>query len=431
MAKKSAGRLAGLAALGAAAYLIDEKLSKGKGKSDDAGDQITSNYTKKDKKVESDETQLKSREQSIKDADKSVGSSPSPNSQQASGVLTSAASAPVQQQTVKAEDLPRAAEPAKNNKNDKNENEDKSVKAANKNDRNEDYSNEGRYKPEIKTENKSVKAANKIQKSQDDRRNMEATTSRGMPAADKSIPSASSLKYQAPSAKEVASSKDRKKNYGMFDAIKDYYASPSSKEGVMRNLSNTAAALTPMTGGASKVATEFAMGRNAAKASQGEGKLSAAGQRLKNMEEVRNVAMPGRKEAVTNPMAWAGGPKMMEKVSAQEAQVVRAAQAAAKKKAAQDKRDAKDPLMNARPGADKAKPASKTSKAKPKSKYETDEAMDISFGYKKGGSVKKFAKGGSVSSASSRADGCAIRGKTKGMISKMKSGGMYGGKGAC
>ena len=52
MAKKNAGRLAGLAALGAATYLINEKLSKGKGKSDDAGDQITSNYTKKDKKVE-------------------------------------------------------------------------------------------------------------------------------------------------------------------------------------------------------------------------------------------------------------------------------------------------------------------------------------------------------------------------------------------
>ncbi len=272
--------------------------------------------------------------------------------------------------------------------------------------------------PESK-DNKFVKAANKIQKSQDDQRNMEATTSRGMPAVDKSVPSASSLKYQAPSAEAVASSENRKKNYGMFDAIKDYYASPSSKEGVMRNLSNTAAALTPMTGGASKVATEFAMGRNAAKASQGEGKLSAAGQRLKNMEEVRNVAMPGRKEAVMNPMAWAGGPRMMEKVSNQEAQVVRAAAAAAKKKAAQAKRDAKDPLMNARPGADKAKPASKTSKAKPKSKYETDEAMDASFGYK---------KGGSVSSASSRADGCAIRGKTKGMISKIKSGGMYKGK---
>ena len=35
-------------------------------------------------------------------------------------------------------------------------------------------------------------------------------------------------------------------------------------------------------------------------------------------------------------------------------------------------------------------------------------------GMKKGGAVKKMAKGGSVSSASKRADGCAIKGKTKG-----------------
>jgi|APGre2960657373_1045057.scaffolds.fasta_scaffold81571_1 hypothetical protein len=253
--------------------------------------------------------------------------------------------------------------------------------------------------PESK-ENKFVKAANKIQKSQEDRRNMEATTSRGMPAVDKSIPTASATSYKGSAPEEKST---LRKNFPGMASIYDYYASPSSMEGVKRNLSNTAAALTPMTGGASKVATEFAMGRNAAKASQGEGKLSAAGQRLKNMEEVRNVAMPGRKEAVTNPMAWAGGPKMMEKVSAQEAQVVRAAQAAARKKAAQAKKDAKDPVLNAKPGAD----------------------------MKKGGAVKKYAKGGSVSSASSRADGCAIRGKTKGMISKMKSGGMYGGKGAC
>jgi hypothetical protein len=33
-------------------------------------------------------------------------------------------------------------------------------------------------------------------------------------------------------------------------------------------------------------------------------------------------------------------------------------------------------------------------------------------------------KGGSVSSASKRADGCATKGKTKGMMVKMKSGGM-------
>ena len=35
-------------------------------------------------------------------------------------------------------------------------------------------------------------------------------------------------------------------------------------------------------------------------------------------------------------------------------------------------------------------------------------------GMKKGGAVKKMAKGGSVSSASKRADGCAVKGKTKG-----------------
>jgi hypothetical protein len=35
---------------------------------------------------------------------------------------------------------------------------------------------------------------------------------------------------------------------------------------------------------------------------------------------------------------------------------------------------------------------------------------------KKGGDVKKMAKGGSVSSASKRADGCATKGKTKGRI---------------
>ena len=37
-------------------------------------------------------------------------------------------------------------------------------------------------------------------------------------------------------------------------------------------------------------------------------------------------------------------------------------------------------------------------------------------GLKKGGKVKKMAKGGSVSSASKRADGCATKGKTKGRI---------------
>jgi hypothetical protein len=37
-------------------------------------------------------------------------------------------------------------------------------------------------------------------------------------------------------------------------------------------------------------------------------------------------------------------------------------------------------------------------------------------GMKRGGTVKKMAKGGSVSSASKRADGCAQRGKTRGKM---------------
>jgi hypothetical protein len=37
-------------------------------------------------------------------------------------------------------------------------------------------------------------------------------------------------------------------------------------------------------------------------------------------------------------------------------------------------------------------------------------------GYKRGGSVKRYASGGSVSSASKRADGCATKGKTRGRM---------------
>jgi hypothetical protein len=276
--------------------------------------------------------------------------------------------------------------------------------------------------PESK-DNKFVKAAKKVEKSQG------YGTSRGMgtnPApyrTDTSVPEPSTSEFKA-SAPEKPNPL-REKFPGMA-SIYDYYASPSSMQGVKDNLSNTAMALTPLTGGASKVATEFALGNRAAKGAIGAEKLSPAGQRLKNMEEVRNVAMPGRNAAVTNPSAWTGGPKAMDKIAQVEARAAqaeaKAAQAAARKKAAQAKKDAKDPVMNAKPGADKAKNQAGY-------KYEGDEPFPPM--YKKGGAVKKFAKGGSVSSASSRADGCAIRGKTKGTMSKMKSGGMYGGKGAC
>jgi hypothetical protein len=60
----------------------------------------------------------------------------------------------------------------------------------------------------------------------------------------------------------------------------------------------------------------------------------------------------------------------------------------------------------------------------PKLTFLTPERLDKSKeamrrareGMNKGGSVKKYASGGSVSSASKRADGIAQRGKTKGRI---------------
>jgi hypothetical protein len=52
-----------------------------------------------------------------------------------------------------------------------------------------------------------------------------------------------------------------------------------------------------------------------------------------------------------------------------------------------------------------------------KSPYEDDEGQGgIRGGYRRGGSVKKMASGGSVSSASKRADGIATKGKTRGRM---------------
>jgi len=45
-----------------------------------------------------------------------------------------------------------------------------------------------------------------------------------------------------------------------------------------------------------------------------------------------------------------------------------------------------------------------------------EKAEEIGYGIKKGGAVKKYASGGSVGKASNRADGIAMRGKTRGKI---------------
>ena len=77
---KNAGRLAGLAALAGAAYMMSKNKDKESGTTD-------SNPTRA-ARPESTETRLKTPAQSIAEADKSVGSGPSPNTQQPSGTLT-------------------------------------------------------------------------------------------------------------------------------------------------------------------------------------------------------------------------------------------------------------------------------------------------------------------------------------------------------
>jgi hypothetical protein len=73
--------------------------------------------------------------------------------------------------------------------------------------------------------------------------------------------------------------------------------------------------------------------------------------------------------------------------------------------------DLYDSEMKAKP---KAEPKSKP-KAEPKKKTSSFEGRTSPFAGKTS-SFKKMASGGSVSSASKRADGCAIKGKTKGRM---------------
>jgi hypothetical protein len=338
---KNVGRLAGLAALGAAAYMM----SKGKGKEAETTDSKPARPKSTETGRMSDEDKAEMKRETQR----------GPIAQFPSKVE----STPVSKRSVKSEDLP-SAETLKS----VSEPSDKSIKLAPEN------------------------------------RDLETTMTRGQqtPAAAASTVSSSEegmknyKPRRTPKASTTSSSEVGMKNYKprrtppVVSQIPGQSRSgPTGGERVSgtelsRNLSNAAAALTPLTGGTSKVATEFAMGRNATKAATAE-KLSPAGQRLKDTKDFVRGGYPGRDAAVTNPMAWAGGPKTMEKIAQAEGRAAaaetRAAAAEARAAAAQAKRDAKDPFMNFKPGSD----------------------------FKRGGAVKM--------TASSRADGIASRGKTK------------------
>jgi hypothetical protein len=150
-----------------------------------------------------------------------------------------------------------------------------------------------------------------------------------------------------------------------------------------RNVSNTLNALTPIGGGVGKVGVDMAYrGRNAATAAEkfreaatarkaAEGYSPAEALSVLQKGAGKNVPSVGREE-VTNPMMWAAGPKNVKNF-----------------------REA----------------------AKDLNKRGTMEQAALEGGMKRGGKVKKMASGGMArSSASSRADGIASRGKTRGKV---------------
>jgi hypothetical protein len=79
------------------------------------------------------------------------------------------------------------------------------------------------------------------------------------------------------------------------------------------------------------------------------------------------------------------------------------------------------PDMSSSKSRRESKPMTEVSKPGTRTNYENMDTSDMSM--KRGGSVKKMASGGMARSASSRGDGIAMRGKTKGTM-VMCGGGM-------
>lgn len=99
-------------------------------------------------------------------------------------------------------------------------------------------------------------------------------------------------------------------------------------------------------------------------------------------------------------------PSFITPKKASEEEISEARSALAKRRAEQSRSFKESPLMKAISGG-----GSRADFYRKKREQE-----DAEKGMKKGGKVKKYASGGSVSSASKRADGIAQRGKTKGRI---------------
>ena len=138
---------------------------------------------------------------------------------------------------------------------------------------------------------------------------------------------------------------------------------------------------------------------DAAKAAKAAERTAAAGRESvtnplswmagpKNAGKFSGEVPAAGRESVTNPMSWMGGPKNADKFKEAAPSAMDRAKAAAEKFA---DRFRKKPLNEA-------------------------DTTGGAIGYKRGGKVRGYASGGSVSSASSRADGIATKGKTRGKI---------------
>ena len=138
---------------------------------------------------------------------------------------------------------------------------------------------------------------------------------------------------------------------------------------------------------------------DAAKAAKAAERTAAAGRESvtnplswmagpKNAGKFAGEVPAAGRESVTNPMSWMGGPKNADKFKEAAPSAMDKAKAAAEK------------------FADRFR------------KKQLDEADTTggAIGYKRGGKTKGYASGGSVSSASSRGDGIATKGKTRGKI---------------
>ena len=168
------------------------------------------------------------------------------------------------------------------------------------------------------------------------------------------------------------------------------------------------------------------LGRNVANslAAAGPGRLSGVGMigyEMRNADAIRKAAMAKEvpvREAVTNPLAWMAGPKNVGKFSGEvpaagrEAVTNPLAWMSGPKNMGKFKEEAPSVMDKAKAAAEKF---ADRFRKKPMSEADTTGGAG-KFGYKRGGKVRGYASGGSVSSASSRADGIATKGKTRGKI---------------